>query len=359
MKIAKTEFIFLIPFIVRGFFFGPTVYILFNVAKNNAWLSVILAFLVSFIPLLLYYKLQNINPSKDVVENINSLKFGKIINLLILLFLIFFASIVLWNLTNFVRSLFLFKTPIVVISSIFIVISSIIALKGIRTIARSSVIYFLINILLFIAAIIALVSKIDLNYLLPFENSGFIDIIKASIICIGYNCLPMFLLLIIPKNNIKDNQNYKKSLITIYSISFFSIFIVIFLCTTILGYNMSNLYQYPEFHILKTISIGNFFRRVEGVIAIQWLLDGIILLTMCLYFTKISFIKIFNLENKNIYLILISLITLVISVNAFNNNTIAKEYLLNIQPYINYIFLFILPLLAFIFLSLKKRKRLL
>ncbi len=356
MKVAKNELIFLVSTLVRGFFFGPTIYILFKIAQNNAWISIILALILSIFPLYLYKKLADINPSKNIIQTINdNFKFGKIINIFILIFILYFCSLILWNLINFIRSLFLFQTPLIFISIILIIPCIIISLKGIRTIARSSVIYFIINIILFLLAVLSLTSEIKLDYLLPYEITTITDIIKASLICISYTCLPMFLLLVVPKNNITSSDKLYKSLFLMYVISYLSIFIVIFFCTTVLGSNMSNLYQYPEYHILKTISIGNFFRRVEGIIVLQWIFDGILLLSFALYYALTTLKQSKIIKNKNISVIICAVIIFYISNYTFTNNTVAKEYLTNIGPYINYLFLFIIPLLILIKLLISKK----
>ncbi len=358
MRVAKNELIFLVSTLIRGFFFGPTIYILFKIAKNNAYLSIILALILSIIPLFIYYKLQNINPKKNIIETINdNFKLGKFINIILILFILFFGSLVLWNIINFIRSLFLYQTPLFFISLIVIIPVIILAQKGIQTISRSSVIYFIINIFLFLLAVFSLSGEIKLDYLMPMEITTFKEILHASLICIAYTCLPMFLLLIVPKNNITSNKKLTKSLSIMYIISYTSLFIVIFYCTTVLGSNMSELYQYPEYHILKTISIGNFFRRVEGVIVLQWLFDGILLLSFIIYFAITALKNIKIIKKKELSSIICSLIIFYLANYIFNNNTQAKEYLLTTQPIINYIFLLIIPTIILIILLIKKKRK--
>ena len=65
---------------------------------------------------------------------------------------------------------------------------------------------------------------------------------------ITYNVLPLYLLLIIPKNDI-DNKYFFKHITISYIIGSISLFLVLITTIGVFGINLCNLYEYPEFKI--------------------------------------------------------------------------------------------------------------
>lgn len=344
MKLEKSEFIFLISFLMRGFFFGPCISIVYGIALNNSWISIVLSFILGFVPLFIFYKLFMIGGDNNIIDLFNkNLLFGRLISCAITLFIVYFCGISLWNVSNFVKSQFLFKTPLLAIGILFCVASLIMAKNNIRTIGRSGIIYFCINFILFNLALFSLSEKVRFDYFLPFESTSFIEIINASLISVSYNVLPLFLLLIVPRNNLVNSSGLVKSGLIMYCFTFFCILMVIATGTAILGANLCNLYQFTEYHILKTINIANFFQRVEGILSLQWIFDCIMLMVLCMHFTKCSVKQIFNFENNNLILVIVGIFVLFISRNIFDNNTVALDFLTKYQPFLNLFFLLILP----------------
>lgn len=344
---TNKEYSVLSSFLMRSLFFGPAIYSVLHIAKQNGWISIILSFILSFIPLILYYLLFNLDKEKNIIDINNDLGLlGKLFNLIFILFVIFHASLVLWNLTNFIYSQFLFQTPLFIISLIFIIGILYMSFKNITSVARAGTIFFIINVILFLTAALSLIGKTDFSLLKPFLNEGLNPVFKGIIPIIGLNVLPLFILLIFPKNDI--NGNIIKPFLKVYFFTYLAFFLIIVVCVSIFGINLTNLYQYPEFHILKTINIANFFQRVESILSVQWIFDSVMSCALCVYFTKTSITKTFKFNKKIILNILLVAIILFLTNYIFKNNTIALNFYMNIYPYLSIIILFFIPLLIYI-----------
>ena len=145
--------------------------------------------------------------------------------------------------------------------------------------------------------------------------------------------------------------------------SFFKVYIfrylcmlsVLVICVAILGIELTNLYQYPEYHILKTINIANFFQRVESVLSVQWIFDAVMSIVLCIYFVKESLTKTFNINNKiNLINIICVIGILIISQYVFSSNTVAETFYKNIYPFLTFSFFLIIPILVLIIVKVKK-----
>lgn len=357
--IKKTEFSILSAFLMRCLFTGPVVYSILHIAKQDGWISMLLSMAFSFIPLLIYYLLLNHDSKLNIVGLCHKyLGFlGKIIVIMLSIFILFEASIVLWNMVNFISSQYLYQTPLLVIIILFMISILYLCSKGLTTIGKSGIIMFIIEMILFFLAFFSLASKIKINELFPIFEFGAIPIIHAGSISISCNVLPLFVLLIIPKDNIENNKKMVASFLKIYILVFITLFLVIFTVVAIFGIKLSTLYQYPEFHILKTINIGNFFQRVETLLSVQWIFDSVMAISLYMYFIKSSIVQTFKLKaNDFIILLVISILLVIITNNIFPNNTVADNFYMNVLPILNGIFFLVIPLLILIVVKFRKNK---
>lgn len=357
--VKKTEYSIFSAFLMRCLFTGPVVYSVLHIARQDGWISMLLSLVLSFIPLFIYYLLLNHDSKLNIVGLSHKYLgiLGKIITLLLSLFVFFQASMVLWNMINFISSQYLYQTPLVVISILFMVAILYLSSRGLSAMGRSGIVMFIISIMLFFLSFFSLFTKISIKEVFPIFEFGAIPIIHASGVSLSYNVLPLFVLLIIPKDNIEDNKKMVRSFLKIYLFIFITLFLVVFTVTAIFGIKLASLYQYPEFHILKTINIGNFFQRVETVLSVQWIFDSIMAISLYMYFIKTSIVQTFKLKIKDIWILFtISILLIILTSNVFPNNTIAENFYMNILPILNGIFFGLIPLLILIVAKLRKNK---
>lgn len=354
--ITKNQFSILAIFIMCSLFLGSTVFGTIKLAKEDAWISMILSYLISVIPLFIYYKLLSYNPEINIIELIIK-KFkilGKFINLVFIILILFHSGIVLWNLTNFINSQYLYQTPALVITILFLCCIFYIVNAKLNVIGKTAGTIWFITTFLCSLAFIALSSHIEINNIKPILENGMTNILKGSGVSICYNTLPLFTLLIIPKKNIKNNHKLVKSFLTFYSFGFLFLAGILFFCISVFGIDLATLYQYPEYQILKIINIADFFQRVESIISTIWLFNITMALVTYIYFCENAIVQNFNIKDSKLLIFFICLIILLISRLTFKNNTIAENFLLYKYPIIIFIVLFIIPLLILIAIKIKR-----
>lgn len=359
--IKKNEYSVLTFFVFRCFYTGIAIHNITYLAKQDGWISLIIAFLIGFIPIILFNALLNIEPSlsfTQLTKKYCGKILGTLINILLIASVLFHASIVLWNLCNFINSQFLFKTPVLVIGILFMIPVIYTVSKGLKTIGRTAMVLFLMSLVIYFITFISLISKLEISNIFPILENGITPVLDGSLIQLSYSVLAIFPLLIIPKNDISDNKKIRSSLLKMYVFTFITMFIVMFLILTIFGYPLANLYQYPEFNILKTVNIANFFQRVESILAFQWLFDLAVGLMVFVYFLKTATQETFKFKNKfnNILILIISILMIYISSIIFKNNTIAYDFLGKTYKYVRLVILFFIPLTIYIITKLRKNK---
>ena len=310
-KISNFEFATLNYFITRAFLVGITFNVLINVMKQDSWIIPLLSIIPALILILFINYIMNYEPNLDLSEKIIKLFKRKLGIVIIIIFTIVFYFIGLLNylnLNNFIQSQFLNKTPFWAISIMFAIATYYVLSKGLDVVARTSSILFYINMILFVLSLIGLLSGIQLDNLKPLLTSSITDYSQGLNSYYAFNIVPMLLLTTIPKDKIK-NPKVKKTLTISYILSAITLFLIIFNTIAVFGYELSRLYEYPQFLVLKHVTLVGLSSRIESILIMQLLLDIFILNTFIVYFLSRNIKSIFNTKKSNIlYFIICALI---------------------------------------------------
>ena len=333
---------------------GIAPYTTIKIAGINAYIGVIIGTIIGLVPLLMFIYISNYEIDKPLYIK-TKIIFGKvlgtIINIILIILYLILATTILFNTSNFIISQYLTDTPIILVTIIFALTGYHAINKGINTITKTSLIYTIIIIVLFILATIGLIPEIELDNLKPILEYG---INKPFIAGLTYSLIltiPISSLVTIPKSNIDNYQKTTKYIIITYLITTIMVFFMSFVTSACLGKYLLLQYQYPVYMTLKRISIFGFIDRIENFLSIEWILSSFIVYTIPLCYIKDT---ITNKNNKIINLIII-IITIVLSINIFKNNTSFNYYLDSIYPYI-LLSLLIVFIIIFIFTCIKKKK---
>lgn len=326
-------FIAISYFLFRASTLGLASFSLTTILKQDAWLGVLLGILFGIFPMILYYKIASKDENINIVKKINKLfpKSKYLINLLLGLFILMFSILNFWNLSAFIKSQFLDRTPIIVVAvSLMIPIIYLLKQKN-KVIARVAFILFIISFIFTLGSAFGLVNKVEINNVRPFLET---NPTKGIIPYISYCVMPIFMILIFP------NKYIKKSMVMGYVIASVTILVSFFLLISVLGIDLVLLFQYPEFQSLKLIFEGVLSVRVENFLSLQWIFDIFIFITIGIKYSTESF----GIKNKFV----IPIIVIIVSNYLFPNTTFANKFVTNYFPYFCPIFLFIIPLLIYL-----------
>lgn len=353
MKISSFEYNSLLWFIIRAGYIGLSLGNLIIISERDFYLSGFIALILGFIPLFIYYNLRKINPRLNYFE-LNEYvygKFGKFINLIELLITFLFVVIAFQDLVNFVNSQFLFKTKTIYIAICFIIPIAYSLFKGIDSISKTSLIMFYFVIVVVIIIIVTMYGVINIDNLKPFLQTSPRSIFHGSSIILAYNVLPTIFLLAIPRDKI-SNYNFKKSLI-FYVIAIITLINAAFMTIGSLGLDLSLLYEYPEFNILKKAGVGKFINRLESILSMEWVVGLYVLITMGSYFINENIKSVFKKTN-NLSILIICLLILIFSHITFLTTTEARNFLKTKMIIIMFIGYFLIPLITLLIYRLKK-----
>lgn len=355
MKTKTSQFCVMMGFMMFSCFLGIGAESCLKIAGIDYWMIPLISTILGIPLLLMYVYLFNHSDNLNINELNESLfgkKLGKIFNLILLLFVISFNLITFWNMTSFVTSQYLYNTPSWFITIIFIITSLYIISKGPRIMFRATFMLFYIAIILYLISALGLFSQIKITNIEPILENGITPVFKGLYNYIAYMILPIFFILIIPKKEIEDKKLSKYMIVT-YFITNLLIFIIMFFVVAVFGIELTELYQYPSYHILKRVFIGGFIERMENTLSIQWIIVLFIPTLFSHYYTARTLKDVFHMKDK-LALVMITII-MYFSQYIFKNNTLSEMFFTRIYPIIMGIFLIGIPLIMFIRLFYKKK----
>ncbi|MBQ9072579.1 MAG: GerAB/ArcD/ProY family transporter [Bacilli bacterium] len=348
-KLTNFEFATLNYFVTRAFLVGMTFNALINVTKRDSWIIPLISIPLDILFIYIINKIIDYEPDLNLPQKLLKLfgkKIGTIIIGLICIFMLAMGILNYLTLNNFIQSQFLTRTPLLAVAIVLIITIFYILNKGINVIARTSNILFFINAFLFVISFTGLISSFDIANLKPIFMSSTNDYLAGINSYYAFHIAPMFLLTMIPKNKV-NNPKIKSTLIISTIISSITMFCVIFATLATFGYELTALYEYPEFHVLKQATIVGATSRIESILVIQLIFDIFIYCTLILYFIGNSIKEITKFKKKNVIYFVLCILLLVGTVYAAKYNIYVDNLTKKIIPIISTIFTIVTTLIIY------------
>ena len=326
-KISHIELSSLLLCIIITFNSGLTL----NIIKNNlgidSWIAILLSYIIGIIPIIIIIYISNYQDELNIFQkNINLFGkiLGNIINITIDIILFIIASIILKNTINFTTITYLYHTPPLLLTIIFMLVIIYCTNKGINVICHISLILLSFSIIIYLLTSISLINELKLDNLLPLLTTNKNNILISSLKLVCINTLPIITILIVPKDKIANKKKYNKSLIISYIIGSIISILTITNTISLLGIHLTKIYNYPEYIALKKIKLLGFLERSENIISLKWITEAYIYITIIIYTISKS---ITNNKIKQNYINIITGILLIITTNYITPKNIYITYI--------------------------------
>lgn len=349
-------------FLSNALFVGLGTINVLSLAKQDAWISTVIALFIGLIPIGILLYVMNYRPDQNILEKNKSL-FGKwignIINIILSAYILLITVLLLWSVTNFAITMYLVKTPSNFIAIIFTMTAVYAVIKGIETISRTSEVLFFLTLISVVVITISLISYTQIDNLKPFLAEGIIPPIKYSFFFISYWLTPIIFLTIIPKNNIV-NKHYNKYLIGGLIAGLVVMLSVYIIVPASITPPLAALYRFPAYYVQRKISIGGAIDNVENFLSIHWYFNAFLLITMGIYFLQTHVKDIFKMKtprSMNITTIIIGLIIVIIQNYVFPNAAMSLDFMKDTFPLYISLSLFILMLIIGLVIFTKRNKK--
>ncbi|GAF63424.1 hypothetical protein BTS2_0315 [Bacillus sp. TS-2] len=357
VQISSYQFMVLITLYVLGSSILVLPSALVGLAKQDAWLSALMAIGFGLIFVFIYtmvYRKGNQQSFGLLLES----AFGKVIGgffiLVFGLFSLYIASLTLRDVGDFLKSQIIPETPIYAIQFLILVPALIAMIYGIEVLARTAEILFPMVIIIVFITILLSVKDFNFDFLTPILEEGIPRVFKGSLLMTSIPFLELSLLLTIYP---MVNQSEKAKKAMYVGVIFGGIILVFKVLITILtiGPQLTSIINFPNFFVVKKIYIGDFLQRIEVFIAIQWIMTSFIKLCLMIYIGLKLLEHLFKLSSYRMLIFPIVFIIFAIA-QAVSPNASSIIYQVGL-PWVSFVFIVggFVPLLLVIMIRLKKK----
>ncbi len=326
-------------------------------ARQDSWLSLILAFAMALPITLIYARLLKLCPEKNLFEMCYG-AFGKIGGAVVTVILVWYAihlsAMIIQNYAQFFRIIALDETPIILIILGIVMVAFYILQGGVRLLGKWSVIVLSIFIALFLLTFLTTVREYDFNNLFPVFENDFSHIFAGSVSILAFPFCETLLFLALGDSIKKKSGSYKIYILSLI-VSTVVLLLIFFKDLLVLGRNAMDEAFFPSYATARVARLSVFIERIESVISYYYLLAGITKLVVCMYAAVKGFAKLFGIKkeknlNMPVTLLVFALASIIYknALDMFNYSEKNPYYALPIQ--------IIIPVALWITLEIKNKR---
>lgn len=327
-------------------------------AKMDIWIAILLAMAAGILIMLVYARLLSILPDKDFYETVEFF-LGKVGSKIFLILLTWFAfdlcAIVLRNYGQFVVTVGLPETPLVVAMFMLILVCALAVRSGIEVIGRWSAqfVFYLIGFLLI--SILLVSQNMNFSNLLPVLENGLIPVAKGAFGVITFPFAEtVVFLLVFPA--FKKGTSVKKMLIKGLVIGGAVILVTSMTDMMVLGCNVVENVYYPTYTTMATVHYGDFVQRLEVFAAIVFIIAVFLKITILLFAASKGAAKIFGFKDHRFIVMPIAFLAVNVALISFDSMIYFHEWTFKVFPYYSCVFEIVIPLVLLIIIEIKHKK---
>ncbi|MGO4547532.1 endospore germination permease [Paenibacillus sp. 2TAB23] len=330
------------------------------IAKQDGWLSMLMAGPFNYFILIVYLALADRFPNMSLAqyaEKIVGKWSGKALTLIYILFFLLLSALVLRNISDFMSLSVLPLTPEWFIDSTFMLVVIYGVFLGIETIARTGEILFGWGMLVIIIIIFSLFNQFDFRNFEPFLYDGILRPLKGVYPILGFPIGEfVFITAILPLVRQQDRKKLRKSLkISALLITLLSVLITVFL-VGVMGVSETSRSPFAVYDMAKNINIEEILVRVEILVAMVWIGTVFMKLALCVYVLAVLTAQMLNLSTYRTLIVPYAFIIVPLSLIAYRNVAHSRVFAMGVWTIYSLFHGFLLPLLLLMIAMMRKKR---
>ena len=247
------------------------------------------------------------------------------------------------------------ETPQLPLMILMLVATTYLVISGTQTLGRCAIIALPLILLVVFFTFTLSINHMDIENFLPIMEHSAKDILTCSFELFAFPFAETVLFLSLTNSIRKTENPYKIYLLGII-LGAIVLEIIIFRNLTVMGSITMERAYFPSYEEARIISMGKVLERIEGSISYNFVLAGIIKITVCLFASAKGIASLFNIENYKHVLFPTSLLVLAFASTVYGN-VIELIYFIKIYPYYTFSFQVIIPIIIWLTAEIKKRKK--
>lgn len=325
-------------------------------AKQDAWISVIIATAGSLIIANMFLTLGNMYPDKTLAEYACDI-LGKPLGMLVGLSYVYFFLAISWLVTSELEEIFVISfnpdSPVIVYGIITILVAAYAVYCGLEVIARINEILLPLGILILLIIALINIPNMDMYKLLPVLYNGIYPPIKGAFLIQTWLTETVVFLQILPY--IKERQKIRKYL-NLSILTLGGSLMVGILTITVFGVGMTAKLLFPALEYVRFARLGSFLQNLDISIMVVWI-SGIFVKIAFSYFAgALSLSQALGFKSYKNIIFPVGVLIIAMSCATATKLTNMLFFLKYILPEYFVVMTTLIPLLLLIVAMLRKRK---
>ncbi|RAW11968.1 spore gernimation protein [Paenibacillus taichungensis] len=273
--------------------------------KHDAWLCSILGQPIGLLLIWVLYQLHQTFPEFSLIEICNKLLgplAGSALSIGYLFYFAIGAAICIREVGDFLTTQIYLQTPIRVI--LIILMCSLIwgLIKGLSTIGGTIELLTPVVVVFMVLLFLGLVPKLDSSNLQPFLNTNWVHLIEA-IVRSAFTSFGELIVLTMILPYVKTGSNLKRDMLLATLCGGILLSILLLFSLMVVGPFMTQHNIYISYTLSQKINIGNFFERIEALMAIAWLIATYFKSLLYMFAFVVGWAQLFQLKTYQSFIL--------------------------------------------------------
>jgi spore germination protein KB len=345
--------------LISLFIFGSSAVVgVSTTVAQDAWIALLMGFLGSIPVLLIYARVMKLNPGEDIFrifEKTTGKAFGRIMTLFMTWYALHLCALVMRNFSEFLMITALPETPQIPVLAVMLVTVGLLAKSGGKALGKWAVIAWPVVIGMVMITVVMSFNIYQYDNILPVFEHRITEIAKSSFQVFSFPFTETVIFL-----GIADCFDVQEGPYRAYlwgaSISAVILLVVTFRNLFVLGPIVMTSSYFPSYMAARIIAIGNFISRIEGSISVNFILAGIVKITLCLIVASRGLAILLGVENWRNLVFPAGFVALALS-QILYGSTMQMYAFLVYYPFYALPFEVLLPVLIWIFSEVHARRK--
>lgn len=324
-------------------------------AKNDLWISPILASIIGFATVQIAYELHKRYPKQTIIEiseQIAGRFAGKLISLYILGFYILSTGHVVRGYSEFIVSSFLISTPLIVIIASMVLLCAFVVQGGLEVLGRTAMLFSPLFILPLLSFVIFLSPDFEVNNIFPVLGNGVFPVIKGAVIPGGWYSEIFLIAFLLPY--LSDGQKGRKyGMLTVLAVMI-TLVVVNLTVLFVLGITTSSK-VFPLMNAARYVSLGEFLENVESIAMAVWIVGAFVKISLFYYAAVLGTAQWLKLSSYRIIIWPFAIIIVELAYWSIPNSAEYTSYLMKVLPFYGPFAQVILPLFLLLLAVFRKK----
>jgi spore germination protein KB len=325
--------------------------------KNDAWIAGLTGILFAVPFIVVYSRITSLYHGKELFE-ILDLSLGKFFAkpLLAIYILYFFhlGALVIRNFGEFINTVTMPETPIIVPMLLLGLLCIKAARHGIEEIGRFCAYLLPVVLLILLIVQLLIIPELNLENIKPVLGEGLMPVLKGGFGVFSFPFAEMVALV-----GVFSSLKTKKSAYKVFFTSMFFAGSIIIILTirniAVLGGTLG-LYYFPSYVAVSRISVGQFIQRIEVTVAFVFVMGVFAKSSVCLLAASKGVAGLFRLDNYRSVVIQLGILMIIFSYTVYDNIMEMRYWAFKVYPYYAFPMQVIIPLTIWICAEIRKKR---